>query len=104
MAGGRAAREGVTDPDTQTGWFDPRPGEGEIGDIAGDQSGILHGYVVQAVWSQADGRSVVPNDTIGSVLDVSGTEVHATAGQPFTSIVATITGADPSAIFTATTR
>src|SRR5262249_55168161 len=42
--------EAVTDPDTRTGWFDPR--QGEIGDIAAGQSGVLHGYVVQAVWDQ----------------------------------------------------
>src|SRR5262249_51796485 len=39
--------EAVTDPDTQTGWFDPQLGE--IGDIGEGRLGILHGYVVQGV-------------------------------------------------------
>jgi hypothetical protein len=95
--------EGVTDPDTQTGWFDPQ--QGEIGDIAQGQSGILGGYTVQAVWSQADGRSVVPSDSSGTggntggntggttnPVVLSGSPVEATANQLFSGIVATING------------
>jgi hypothetical protein len=91
--------EGVTDPDTQTGWFDPQ--QGEIGDIAQGQSGILGGYTVQAVWSQADGRSVVPSDATtppgptggpASTVVLSGSPIEATANQPFSGIVATING------------
>src|SRR5439155_13683076 len=87
--------EGITDPDTQTGWFDPR--QGEIGDIADGTSGLLHGYVVQGVWSQADGRVVIPGDRTTATLRVRGTEVRATAGRAFTGIVATITGAPAGA-------
>jgi hypothetical protein len=95
--------EGITDPDTQTGWFDAR--RGEIGDLAAGQTGLLHGYVVQAVWSQAAGKAVIPTDTTSTTLHVTGTTLQATAGQPLTGIVATITGADPhatAASFTAT--
>jgi hypothetical protein len=95
--------EAVTDPDTQTGWFDAQ--QGEIGDIAQGTSGVLHGYTVQGVWSQADGRVVVPTDTSTPSLLVTGTQVQATADQAFTGVVATITGADPQAqasSFTAT--
>jgi hypothetical protein len=83
--------EAVTDPDTQTGWFDAR--QGEIGDIAAGTTGTLHGYVMQGVWSQADGRVIIPTDTTGTSLQVTGTPVQATAGQSFTTVVATITGA-----------
>jgi hypothetical protein len=81
--------EGITDPNTQTGWFDPR--NGEIGDIAEGQIGNLDGYVVQAVWSQAQNQILVPSDT-STTLQVNATVVQATAGQAFTSLVATITG------------
>jgi hypothetical protein len=87
--------EAVTDPDTQTGWFDAQ--QREIGDLAEGTSGLLHGYVVQGVWSQADGRVVVPTDASTPSLLVTGTQVQATAGQAFTGVVATITGADPQA-------
>jgi Bacterial Ig-like domain (group 3) len=85
--------EAVTDPDTQTGWFDAQ--QQEIGDLAQGTSGLLHGYVVQGVWSQADGRVVVPSDTSTPSLLVTGADVQATADQAFTGVVATITGADP---------
>jgi hypothetical protein len=87
--------EAVTDPDTRTGWLDPQ--QGEIGDIAQGTSGLLHGYVVQGVWSQADGRVVVPTDTSAPSLLVTGTDVQATAGQAFTGVVATIDGAGSQA-------
>jgi hypothetical protein len=51
--------EGMTDPDTVTGWFDPRLGE--IGDIADGLVGQLGGYEVQAIWSQADRQNIVPS-------------------------------------------
>jgi hypothetical protein len=84
--------EAITDPDTQTGWFDPV--QGEIGDVAVGRYGLLDGYVVQAVWSQADGEVVLPTDTTTSTLHVGGVPVHAIAGQSFTSVVATIVGTD----------
>jgi hypothetical protein len=87
--------EAMTDPDTQTGWFDRRLGE--IGDIAAGQVGQLGGYEVQAVWSQVDGQIVLPSGASNSSVQVNGVPVHATAGQAFTSIVATIIGADSSA-------
>jgi hypothetical protein len=98
--------EAVTDPDTQTGWFDPR--RGEIGDLAEGLTGQLNGYTVQAVWSQSAGRAVLPSDsgstggttggtTAPSTVRVHGTNIEATAGQSITATVATITGADPSA-------
>jgi hypothetical protein len=95
--------EGVTDPDTQTGWFDPQ--RGEIGDIAQGQFGVLHGYTIQGVWSQADGKVVLPSDTSSPTLTVTGVPIQGTAGQSLTSVVATITGASSSATvssFTAT--
>ncbi len=95
--------EAVTDPDTRTGWFDPQ--RGEISDLALGQFGNLHGYVVQGVWSQADGKVVTPTDTSATTLQVSATQVQTTAGQAFTGFVATITGADAKATtanFTAT--
>jgi hypothetical protein len=87
--------EAVTDPDTQSGWFDPQ--QGEIGDIAEGTSGVLGGYVVQGVWSQSAGQVVIPSATPSSSLTVTGDTVQGSAGQPLTVIVATITGADPSA-------
>ena len=95
--------EAITDPDTKTGWFDAQ--QGEIGDIAQGTSGILHGYVVQGVWSQAEGQIVVPSDTSTPSLLVTGMQVQATAGQSFTGVVATVTGAGTqaqAADFTAT--
>jgi hypothetical protein len=95
--------EGVTDPDTQTGWFDTR--QGEISDLGEGTSGILHGYVVQGVWSQVDGKVVVPTDVSSATLHVTGLPVQATASLPFTALLATVTGANPDAAvgdFTAT--
>jgi hypothetical protein len=97
--------ESITDPDTQTGWLDPQ--RGEIGDVAEGVVGLLNGYVVQAVWSNAAGQAVVPSasSTTTSNLHVSGANIQTTAGQAFTGVVATITGADPTATadsFTAT--
>jgi len=97
--------EAMTDPDTQTGWFDRRLGE--IADIAEGNVGVLGGYEVQYVWSQAAGQIVLPSasTTTSSSVAVTGTEIQASAGEPFTSVVATITGADSSATtssFTAT--
>jgi hypothetical protein len=95
--------EAVTDPDTQSGWFSARLGE--IGDIAEGQVGQLGGYEVQAVWSQSANQVVLPSASTSSTVQVTGVPVHATADQAFTSIVATITGADSSATagsFTAT--
>jgi hypothetical protein len=82
--------EGMTDPDTRTGWFDPQ--QGEIGDIAEGTSGTLNGYVIQGVWSQAAGRVVIPSDSTGTTLKVTGETVQGTAGQSLTTIVATLTG------------
>ncbi len=89
--------EAVTDPDTRTGWFDDR--EGEIGDIANGQTGLLHGYTVQALWSQTAGRCVVPADTTvtTSTLHVTGTTARARAGRAFTSVVGFIAGAGAGA-------
>jgi hypothetical protein len=101
--------ESVTDPDTQTGWFDASAGaQGEISDLAHGQYGLLNSYVVEGFWSQQNGRVVVPSSTTGtgtgtgttSSLTVNGTRVEATAGQPFSGIVATIAGADPTATAT----
>jgi hypothetical protein len=84
--------EAITDPDTQTGWFDPRLGE--IGDIAEGTSGLLNGYLVQGVWSQKDDQVVIPGSTTPptATVQVNAVDVQATAGQAFTGIVATITG------------
>jgi len=97
--------EAMTDPDTQTGWFDRRLGE--IGDIAEGNVGVLGGYEVQYVWSQSAGQIVLPSatTTTSSNVVVAGTDIQASAGEPFTTVVATITGADSSATtssFTAT--
>jgi hypothetical protein len=82
--------EAITDPDTQTGWFDPQ--QGEIGDIAEGQTGVLGGYVVQGVWSQAAGQVVIPSDTSGTSLTVNGETIQGTADQALTSIVGVLTG------------
>jgi hypothetical protein len=81
--------EAITDPDTRTGWLDPR--RGEIGDITAGQIGSLHGYTVQALWSQVDAKAVVPANTSGTPLP--GSQVHATAGH-LRAITATVIGAD----------
>jgi hypothetical protein len=95
--------EAITDPDTQTGWFDPR--NGEIGDIADGHIGVLDGYVVQGIWSQVQNQIVIPSDTTGSTLQVNILPVQATADQAFTDVVATILGApsgSTTSSFTAT--
>jgi hypothetical protein len=106
--------ESITDPDTQTGWFDPQ--QGEIGDIAAGQVGKLDGYMVQYVWSQSAGQSVLPTHSSGlntptptppsgSTLHVAGNAIQATIGQAFSGTVATITGGATTAAtasFTAT--
>ncbi|HEV3256818.1 MAG TPA: hypothetical protein VG013_08070, partial [Gemmataceae bacterium] len=86
--------EAITDPDTRTGWLDPQ--RGEIGDITVGQVGIMHGYAVQALWSQADGRAVMPTDASATFHPLAGSPVHATAG-PLRGITATMFGADPNA-------
>src|SRR5207245_5825131 len=68
--------EAITDPDTHSGWFDPRLGE--IGDITAGQVGSMHGYAVQAVWSQIDGKGVIPTGTRAPTL-AAGTPVQASA-------------------------
>jgi hypothetical protein len=83
--------EAMTDPDTQTGWFDTRTGQ-EIGDIADGQIGNLDGYVIQGVWSQNQQQIIIPTDTTNTTVQVNGVPVAATVGQSFTSLVATITG------------
>ncbi len=88
--------EAVTDPDTQTGWFD-KSGD-EIADLANGQFGLLNGYTVSGIWSQSAGQVIIPSaattpgsSTTATGAQISGTQVQATAGQPFTGIVATIT-------------
>src|SRR5207248_1661298 len=44
-----------------------------------------------------DGKVVTPIEASSATLQVTGTQVHATTGQAFTGLVATITGADPKA-------
>jgi hypothetical protein len=87
--------EGVTDPDTRTGWFDGR--RNEIADLANGQFGTLNGYDVQGLWSQADGRVIIPNSPGGSSLQATATRFAATAGQPVTVVVATLASTDPAA-------
>jgi hypothetical protein len=84
--------EAMTDPDTQTGWYDTSTGE-EIADIAEGQIGTLDGYVIQGVWSQDQQQFVIPTDTTNSTVQVNGVPVAATVGQELTSLVATLTGA-----------
>jgi hypothetical protein len=53
--------EAVTDPDTQTGWFDDAQGvAGEIGDLAVGRFGVFGGYMVQAEWSNQANGPVLP--------------------------------------------
>src|SRR5262249_50622378 len=54
--------EAVTDPDTRTGWRDYSVREGEIGDLAVGYFGLLHGYVVQAEYSNYYKGPVIPYD------------------------------------------
>src|SRR5207302_1868303 len=85
--------EAITDPDTHSGWFDPRLGE--IGDITAGQIGMLHGYAVQALWSQVDGKAVIPTSTKGTVEPVAGAPVAASAA-PLRSLGTTRPGANPN--------
>jgi hypothetical protein len=98
--------EAITDPDTRSGWFDPR--QGEIGDITAGQIGSMGGYAVQALWSQVDGRAVIPTgagDTVpaaaspvpasaGSLRSMGTTWRAASANTTFASFMATFAGAD----------
>jgi hypothetical protein len=86
--------EAITNPGLSTGWFGP---QGEIGDIAEGTIGILNRYIVQGVWSQADGRVVIPIDTSSRTLQVASRMVDAVAGLPLTGVVATFSSADPTA-------
>ncbi len=88
--------EAVTDPDTQTGWF--ASNGDEIADLANGQFGLLNGYTVSGIWSQSAGEVIIPSaattpgsSTTATGAQISGTQVQATASQPFTGIVATIT-------------
>jgi hypothetical protein len=54
--------EAVTDPDGQTGWRDYSVREGEIGDLAVNNYALLHGYVVQAVYSNFYNGPIIPYD------------------------------------------
>jgi hypothetical protein len=87
--------EAITNPDLQTGWFSPQ--QGEIGDIAEGTIGVLNRYVVQGVWSQANGRVVIPFDLSSKTLQVVGRMVDPVAGLPISGIVATFTNTDPMA-------
>jgi hypothetical protein len=57
--------EAVTDPVDNTGWagFIPGYGNGEIGDPAQGEVGVLNGYVIQGVWSEQQGTLVLPTGT-----------------------------------------
>jgi hypothetical protein len=102
--------EAVTDPDCQTGWQDPNFGiEGEIGDLAVGYFGLLHGYVVQAEYSNYYGGPVIPYDAIpyypwGGFAAVPGTG----QGQPGAdgnlspSLSSPILGSDLSTLNSAT--
>jgi hypothetical protein len=87
--------EGVTDPDTRTGWFSGR--SNEIADLAQGRFGSLNGYDVQGFWSQADGRVVIPSSPGGSSLQATATRFAAGAGRPVTAVVAALASADPNA-------
>jgi hypothetical protein len=57
--------EAMTDPDVHSGWFDGQTRE-EIGDLAEGHFGVLGGYEIQGIWSQAQQQVVVPTDPIGT--------------------------------------
>lgn len=83
--------EMVTDPDTRSGWFSNARTEGEIGDLAAGKFGLLHGYVVQDVWSNQAGGAVLPSESTSSGVTVTGHSIDATAGKSFSNIIATFT-------------
>ena len=56
--------EAMTDPNVGTGWFDSQSGE-EVCDLAEGHLGVLGGYEIQGVWSQAQQQVVVPTDATG---------------------------------------
>ena len=56
----------------------------------------MGGYAVQALWSQADGKAVIPTSLSGAPLAVGGAPLPASAG-PLRSMVTTVRGADPQA-------
>jgi hypothetical protein len=102
--------EAVTDPDCQTGWQDATTGiQGEIGDLAVGNFGLLHGYVVQAEYSNYYGGPVIPYDAVpyyawGGFAAVPGTG----QGQPgadgnlSTSLSSLIPASDSSTLRSAT--
>jgi hypothetical protein len=53
--------EAVTDPDVRSGWYDDRTGN-EIGDFCTQYFGLLHGYVIQAEYSNYYNACVIPGD------------------------------------------
>jgi hypothetical protein len=86
--------EAITDPDTHSGWFDPR--RGEIGDITAGQIGSMGGYAVQALWSQVDGKAVIPTSTSATTVAVAGTPAPVSPA-PVRNMLATLRGADAQA-------
>ncbi len=88
--------ESITDPDTQTGWLDAQGNE--ICDLANAQFGTMHGYLVSGMWSNADGRVIMPTDTSAANLAVSGGPLQTVSGQTFTGLVATVTDSEPNAV------
>src|SRR5439155_14842908 len=87
--------EAITDPDTHSGWFDPRLGEN--GDITAGQVGIMGGYAVQALWSLVDGKAVIPTSTSGTTVGMAGTPAPVSPG-PVRNMLATLRGADAQAM------
>src|SRR5207245_7254754 len=87
--------EAITDPDTHSGWFDPRLGEN--GDITAGQVGIMGGYAVQALWSLVDGKAVIPTSTSGTTVGMAGTPAPVSPG-PVRNMLATLRWADARAI------
>jgi hypothetical protein len=62
--------EAATDPDVATGWFDSsKGGEGEIGDLANNDTGTLYGYSVQAEWSNRLQTGTLPADAVWNSWD-----------------------------------
>jgi hypothetical protein len=82
--------EAVTDP-RLNGWFNDQAmmnGEGEVADLATPNTGIVGGYQVTQLWSNADGRIIVPGST--------GTPPAPTTDQPNSTVATSAPASTPT--------
>jgi hypothetical protein len=77
---GHELAEAITDPEG-SGWFGASGYDAEVGDLAGNSNGLFGGYLIQAVWSNADSDAVLPDGAQWLIYtDQQGNTTGPTAG------------------------